>query len=172
MTLPVVIVVAAADNGVIGRDNGLVWRLKTDLRRFRSLTLGRPLIMGRKTFDSIGKPLPGRETIVLTRDAAFHPDGVHVALDLASALALGQEIGARLASDSVVIGGGENVYRQALPFTGRIHLTRVHVAPDGDAVFPAVDAAHFREVARSDHPAGPDDEHPFSFIDYEALTAP
>lgn len=168
MTLPVVIVVAAADNGVIGRDNGLVWRLKTDLKHFRSLTLGHPLIMGRKTFDSIGKPLPGRETIVLTRDAAFHADGVHVAHDLETALALGQEIGARLGSDSVVIGGGEIVYRQALPFSDRIHLTRVHVAPEGDAVFPAVDSARFREVARKDHPAGPDDEHPFSFIDYKA----
>jgi dihydrofolate reductase len=167
MTVPVVIVVAAADNGVIGRDNGLVWRLKTDLKRFRSLTLGRPLIMGRKTFESIGKPLPGRETIVLTRDPSFRPEGVHLAHDLEQALALGQEVAARLGADSVVIGGGENVYRQALPRTDRIHLTQVHAQPEGDAVFPPVDPSRFRESARSDHPAGPDDEHPFSFIDYD-----
>jgi dihydrofolate reductase len=165
VTVPIVIVVAAADNGVIGRDNGLVWRLKTDLRRFRGLTLGRPLVMGRKTFESIGKPLPGRETIVLTRDTSFRPAGVAVAHDLAEALALGQEVAARLGSDSVVIGGGDQVYRQALPVTDRIHLTEVHVSPEGDALFPPVDRAVFGETAREDHAAGPDDEHAFSFVD-------
>jgi dihydrofolate reductase len=167
MPVPVVIVVAAAENGVIGRDNGLIWRLKTDLKRFRSLTLGRPLIMGRKTFQSIGKPLPGRETIVLTRDPGFRPEGVAVAGDLQGALALGQEIAARLGADSVVIGGGDQIYRQALPFTERIHLTLVRTSPQGDALFPTVDPALFREVRRDDHPAGPDDEHAYSFVEYE-----
>ncbi|MFO1148207.1 MAG: dihydrofolate reductase [Alsobacter sp.] len=166
MPVPVVIVVAAADNGVIGRDNGLIWRLKTDLRHFRGLTLGRPLVMGRKTFESIGKPLPGRETIVLTRDPSFRPQGAAVAHDLPAALALGQEIAARLGADSVVIGGGDQVYRQALPVTDRIHLTEVHVSPQGDALFPSVDRTLFRETSREDHPTGPDDEHAFSFVDY------
>jgi dihydrofolate reductase len=171
MPVPVVIVVAAAENGVIGRDNGLLWRLKTDLRHFRSLTLGRPLIMGRKTFDSIGKPLPGRETIVLTRDPSFGPEGVAVARDLPDALALGQEAAARLGADSVVIGGGDQIYRLALPFADRIHLTRVHARPPGDAFFPPVDTTVFREVRREDHPAGPDDEHAFSFVDFARRAA-
>lgn len=166
MTIPVVIVVAAAENGVIGHENRLLWRLKTDLRHFRTLTLGRPLVMGRKTFDSIGKPLPGRETIVLTRDASFRAQGVAVARDLHGAIALGREIADRLGTDSVVIAGGDQIYRLALPVTDRIHLTRVHASPPGDAFFPQVDPAQFREVRREDHPAGPDDEHAFSVVDY------
>ncbi|MHB2167537.1 dihydrofolate reductase [Alsobacter sp. R-9] len=166
MALPVVIVVAAADNGVIGRDNGLVWRLKTDLRRFRELTLGRPLVMGRKTFESIGKPLPGRETIVVTRNPAFRPAGVTVASSLEEALAAGQEIGARLGADSVVVGGGADIYVQAMPVTDRIHLTQVHASPEGDAHFPPVDPSRFRIVSRISHPAGPDDEFSFDFVDW------
>ena len=131
MSLPVVIVVAAAENGVIGRDNQLIWRLKTDLRHFRELTLGRPLIMGRKTFQSIGKPLPGRETIVLTRDPAFRHEGVAVAHTMDAALARGQDIGLRMGADSVVVAGGAQVYALAMPQVSRIHLTRVHASPDG-----------------------------------------
>lgn len=169
MALPVVIVVAAADNGVIGRDNGLIWRLKTDLRRFRALTLGRPLIMGRKTFESIGKPLPGRETIVVTRNAGYAAPGATVATSLEDALRHGQEIGARLGADSVVIGGGADIYAQALPLARRIHLTRVHASPPGDAVFPAVDSTQFRVVLREAHAAGPDDEFSFEFVDLERV---
>ena len=164
--LPVVIVVAAAGNGVIGRDNRLIWRLKTDLRHFRTLTLGRPMVMGRKTFESIGKPLPGRETIVLTRDAGFAATGTHVVHDLASALDLGQELGRRMGADSVVVAGGAQVYAEALPQVARIHLTRVEAEPEGDAVFDAPDPARFREVAREPHPSGPDDEFAFSFVDF------
>ncbi|MCZ8106712.1 MAG: dihydrofolate reductase [Burkholderiales bacterium] len=169
MALPVVIVVAAADNGVIGRDNGLIWRLKTDLRRFRSLTLGRPLVMGRKTFESIGKPLPGRETIVVTRNPSFRPEGAAVAGSLEEALALGQEIGARIGADCVVVGGGADIYAQALPLAERIHLTRVHAAPQGDSVFPALDPARYRTLSRESHPAGPDDEFPFEFVDLQRV---
>lgn len=169
--LPVAIVVAAAENGVIGRDNGLIWRLKTDLRHFRALTIGRPVVMGRKTFESIGRPLPGRETIVLTRDPAFQVAGVTVARSLQEALERGQEIGARMGADSVAIAGGANVYEQALPVTDRVHLTLVHASPEGDAVFPAVDRALFAEISREEHKAGPDDEHAFAFIDYERRPA-
>lgn len=166
MTVPLAIVVAAAENGVIGRDNGLVWRLKSDLRHFRALTIGRPLIMGRKTFDSIGKPLPGRETIVLTRDPGFSADGVHVAHDPEEALALSQDIARRMNADSVAVGGGGEVYRLLLPHTDRIHLTRVATSPAGDAHFPDIDATAFRLVRREEHPAGPDDEFAFAFLDY------
>jgi dihydrofolate reductase len=167
MSLPVVLVVAAADNDVIGRDNGLIWRLRTDLRRFRQLTIGRPLVMGRKTFLSIGAPLPGRETIVLTRDPSFEAEGVRVAHDLEGALALAQEVGAATGADSVAIGGGGDVYAQTIDRADRIHLTRVHVRPEGDTLFPPIDPARFREVRRETHPSGASDEHPFTFIDYE-----
>ena len=172
MTVPVVIVVAAAENGVIGRDNGLIWRLKSDLKLFRSLTLGRPLVMGRKTFQSIGKPLPGRETIVVTRDPGFRPDGVAVAQDLDAALALGQEAAARMGADSVAIGGGAEIYRQVLPRADRIHLSLVHASPLGDALFPVPPPPPFRPVSRREVPAGPDDEHSFSVLVYERPAVP
>lgn len=165
-SLPIVLVAAVADNGVIGDDNRLIWRLKTDLRRFRSLTLGRPVVMGRKTFLSIGKPLPGRETIVLTRDPAFHPEGVRTAADLDAALALAQQVGAQMGADSVTVAGGAEVYRQVLPLADRLELTFVHAAPAGDAVFPEWDRSAFVADGRESHPASPDDEHPFTFATF------
>jgi dihydrofolate reductase len=162
----VVAIAAIADNGVIGRDNGLIWRLKSDLRRFRSLTLGRPVLMGRKTFLSIGRPLPGRETIVLTRDPAFAAVGIHLARDLGEGLALGQELAARLGADHVAIAGGGEIYAQTIDDADRLALTLVHCAPEGDVVFPPIDPARFREVAREAHAAGPDDACAFDFVDY------
>ena len=167
MTLPLILVVAAADNGVIGRDNQLLWRLKTDLKRFRSLTLGKPMIMGRKTFQSIGKPLPGRETVVLTRDAGFSAEGVHVAGDWGQALAKAEALAGSMGADAVAVVGGAEIYALALPQVQKIYLTQVHAAPEGDAVFPAYDRSSFRETGRSEYPKGPDDEHPFTFIDLE-----
>ena len=165
MTVPLILVVAVADNGVIGRDNRLLWRLKTDLRRFRDLTWGKPMIMGRKTFQSIGKSLPGRETIVLTRDPAFRAEDIHVARSWQEAVETGQALAKRMGADAVAVAGGAEIYSLALPEVGRIHLTEVHAAPAGDAVFPDFDRSAFRETARRDHPAGPDDEHPFTFVD-------
>jgi dihydrofolate reductase len=167
MTVPLIIVVAVADNGVIGRDNRLLWRLKSDLRRFRELTWGKPLIMGRKTFESIGKPLPGRETIVLTRDPDFAPDGVHVVRSWDETLAKGQELAARMGAEAVAVAGGAEIYALALPSAQRLHLTEVHTLPEGDAKFPAYDRSAFREARRSRHAKGPDDEHPFTFVDLE-----
>lgn len=164
--LPVVVIAAIADNGVIGDDNRLIWRLRTDLRRFRSLTIGRPVLMGRKTFLSIGKPLPGRETVVLTRDAAFRPDGVHVSHSLEEALATGQRLGAGLGADSVTVAGGADIYRQALPLAQRLELTLVHATPAGDALFPEWDRSAFVAEASESHPAGPEDEHPFTFATF------
>src|SRR4029079_4321433 len=166
MSLPVVIVVAAAENGVIGRDNQLIWRLKTDLRHFRELTLGRPLIMGRKAVQYIRTRLPGRETIVLTCDPAFRHEGVAVAHTMDAALARGQDIGLRMGADSVVVAGGAQVYALAMPKGSRIHLPRVHASPDGDAVLAPIDTAQFRQTRFEEHPAGPDDEHAFAYIDY------
>jgi dihydrofolate reductase len=162
--LPVVLIAAIADNGVIGRDNQLIWRLRTDLRRFRELTMGCPIIMGRKTFLSIGKPLPGRQTVVLSRDPSFQPDGVYVVPALDQALETSQRLGKAMGARAVIVAGGGEVYAQALPFADRLELTFVHARPEGDAVFPEWDREAFRESARSEHPAGPEDEHAFSFV--------
>jgi dihydrofolate reductase len=168
--LPLVLIAAVADNGVIGDDNRLIWRLKTDLRRFRSLTLGRPVVMGRKTFLSIGKPLPGRETIVLTRDPAFRPEGVRTAPDLDAALSLAQQIGAQMGADSVTVAGGADVYRQVLPQADRLELTFVHARPEGDALFPDWDRSVFLADAPENHPASADDEHAFTFATFRRRT--
>ncbi|MGO4572423.1 dihydrofolate reductase [Microvirga sp. 2TAF3] len=167
MTTPLILVVAVAENGVIGRDNQLLWRLRTDLKRFRELTWSKPMIMGRKTFQSIGKPLPGRETIVLTRDPDFSAEGAHVARSWDEAVALGSVLAERMGADAVAVVGGAEIYALALPQVKTIYLTQVHAAPEGDAIFPALDRSGFREIQRSDHPKGADDEHPFTFIDLE-----
>ena len=166
LTLPIAIIVAAAENGVIGDDNRLLWRLRTDLRRFRARTLGKPVIMGRKTFESIGKPLPGRDTIVLTRDSAFAVEGVSVASGIEQALEKAHALAGSSGAQEIMIAGGADVYRQFLPFAHRIYLTRVAVTVPGDATFPDVDTGRFRVTAREAHPQGPDDEHAFAFVDY------
>lgn len=167
MAVPLILVVAAAENGVIGRDNRLLWRLRTDLKRFRALTLGKPIIMGRKTYQSIGRPLPGRETIVLTRDRGFSVPGVHVVHSWEEAVAKGEELAGATGADAIAVVGGAEIYRLALPQVQRIYLTEVAAAPEGDAVFPPIDRSRFRETARIAHPKSPDDEHPFTFIDLE-----
>lgn len=165
MTIPLILVVAVAENGVIGRDNQLLWRIRSDLKRFRELTMAKPMIMGRKTFESIGKPLPGRETIVLTRDEGFSAPGIHVVHSWGEAVAKGRELAQAMGADAVAVVGGAEIYRIALPHVQTIHLTEVAASPEGDAFFPPVDRSQYRETARIAHPKGPDDEHPFTFID-------
>jgi dihydrofolate reductase len=171
MARPLAIVAAIADNGVIGRDNKLIWRLKTDLRRFRDLTMGKPLIMGRKTFESIGRPLPGRETVVLTRDRAFAPEGVHVVHGWPDAVAEADRLAESMQASEIAVVGGAEIYALALPDTARLHLTLVHAEPEGDAVFPPYDRADFREVRRAPGRKGPEDEHAFTFLDLERRPA-
>lgn len=163
---PIVLIAAVADNGVIGDDNRLIWRLKTDLKRFRSLTLGRPVLMGRKTFLSIGKPLPGRESIVLTRDVGFTAEGVRVAHSLDEGLAIGQRLAAASGADSVVVAGGAEIYRQALPLVDRLELTIVHAKPSGDALFPDWERGAFEAGASDHHPADAENDHPYTFVTY------
>lgn len=138
------LIAAVADNGVIGRDNGLPWRLPGDLKRFKALTLGKPVIMGRKTFASIGRPLPERLNIVVTRDPAARFDGASVVHSLEEALAAAAASGA---AEAMVIGGAE-IYALALPLADRLELTEVAAAPEGDAFFPAFDRSAWRELAR------------------------
>ncbi|MCC0809323.1 dihydrofolate reductase [Methylobacterium sp. W2] len=157
------LIAAVARNGVIGRDNGLIWRLGSDLRRFKALTMGKPVLMGRKTYDSIGRPLPGRRILVLTRDRSFSAADVAVVHDWEGALAETGE-----AEELMVAGGGE-IYALALPHADRIHFTHVEISPEGDTVFPAYEAGDFREVSRVAHPPGERDECAFAFVDLERV---
>lgn len=157
------LVVAMARNGVIGRDNGLIWRLGSDLRRFKALTMGKPLLMGRKTYDSIGRPLPGRRIIALTRDRSFSVADVSIVHDWAGAIAAAGD------SEELMVAGGGEIYALALPHADRIHMTEVEIAPEGDTVFPAFDRSAFREVSRVAHPSGDRDECPFAFVDMERV---
>jgi dihydrofolate reductase len=141
--MTVTLIAAVARNGVIGVDGDLPWRLPEDLRRFKALTLGGTLVMGRKTYESIGRPLPGRTTIVVTRQADWHADGVTVAHSLEDALAL-------VEGDAWVAGGGE-VYAAALPYADRLEITEVDLEPDGDAFFPEWDRSLWREVGHEEH---------------------
>ncbi len=155
------LVVARAANGVIGRDGGLPWHLPADLKHFKALTLGKPIVMGRRTFASIGRPLPGRHNIVLTR-GAWSADGVTVVPDLAAALAAAGTV------PEVAIIGGAAVYAAALPLADRVYLTEVHAAPAGDTVLPPFDAAAWTETAREDH-AAEGDAPGFSFVTLERV---
>ena len=153
----ITLVVAVARNGVIGRDNGLAWHLRSDLQRFKALTMGKPMLMGRKTYASIGRPLPGRRTLVLTRDPAVAAEGITVVHDWAGALAAAD------AEELMVVGGAE-IYRLALPHADRIHLTEVAGDYAGDTYFPALEPSDFRETEREVHEAGPHDESAFAFV--------
>jgi dihydrofolate reductase len=167
MSLPLTLVVAMGENRVIGRDNGLCWHLRSDLKFFKANTIGRPVIMGRKTFQAIGKPLPNRETIVLTRDVKWPaPQGVHVAASLDDALRLANEIAPRMGASDIAIAGGADLYAQTLPLAERILLTLVHASPDGDAFFPAFEHMPFTEIRRETHAAGEGDDHSFTILTY------
>ncbi|MGB8818216.1 MAG: dihydrofolate reductase [Rhizobiaceae bacterium] len=161
------LVVAVAENGVIGKEGGLPWHLSSDLKRFKADTMGKPIIMGRKTYLSIGKPLPGRENIVVTRDSAFKPDGVIVAATLDEALDKAGEAASRMgAADIAVIGGGE-IYRQLFERADRLILTQVFAAPQGDTLFPPVRAGEWDAVASQDYPMGERDSHATRRVVYE-----
>lgn len=165
--IPVILVAAVARNGVIGNGNALPWRLSSDLKRFKALTLGKPMIMGRKTFESIGKPLPGRETIVVTRDGGFRPEGVRVAASIAGALDLARERAQAMGAQAIIIAGGGEIYAQTIALADRLEITHVELEAAGDARFPAIDGTVWREAGREVHPAGPLDEAAFAFVGYE-----
>ncbi len=166
-SLPVSIVVAVADNGVIGRGNALPWDLPDDLQHFKRTTMGRPIVMGRKTFESIGRPLPGRLNIILTRDPSWTAHGVSVASSIEQAIDLAEGQAFIDGADSVMVIGGAEVYRQALPFASRAFVTRVHGQVEGDAFFDLDEIASWREVARERVPAGGRNSHDFSVIRLE-----
>lgn len=161
------IIVAIAENGVIGRDNGLPWRLSTDMKRFKAITMGKPVIMGRKTWESIGRPLPGRIGIVITRDAGFAVEGVDVAHSLEDALAVAAKRADEAGAGEICVIGGGDVYRQTLPLADRLHVTEVLGVVEGDTVFPAIDPSRWRKVTTQELPAGEKDSHATRYIVYE-----
>ncbi len=162
----IVLVVAMADNGAIGHDNAIPWRLKSDQQRFKQMTLGKPVVMGRTTFVSLRRPLPGRTNIVMTRDGGFCASGAVVATSLAAAraIAIGDAL-RRLVTEIMVIGGAE-IYAEWMPEADRLEVTEVHLNAKGDAFFPPIDRAIWQEVARIRHAASGDDSSDFSYVTY------
>ena len=160
----VALVVAVAENGAIGRGGDLPWRLSSDLKQFRRLTLGKPVIMGRRTFLSLGRVLDQRTNIVLTSDPDFDVPGVVVARSLDEALDRAREAAADSGASEIMVIGGEDVFRAALPLAGRLYLTEVHSRPEADTWFPEFDRSAWREVSRAARAPGPKDDHPFSFV--------
>ncbi|KRA71703.1 dihydrofolate reductase [Caulobacter sp. Root656] len=156
--------VARSLNGVIGRDNDLPWRLKSDLAIFKACTMGKPVIMGRKTWDSLPrKPLPGRMNIVLSRDGSFEPPQAVVCESFLEAVQMAKEQADEDGVDEVCVIGGRALFETALPKARRLYLTEVQAEVEGDVSFPAFDEAAWTEVRREAHPAGPDDDHAFVF---------
>jgi dihydrofolate reductase len=165
--IAIVLVAAVAENGVIGRGNALPWRLKSDMAHFRRLTMGKPVVMGRKTYRSIGKPLAGRTTIVVSRDRGFAAPGIVVAPNLEAALAAAHGDALRRGTDDVIVAGGGDIYAQAMPLAARLHMTYIHRAVDGDAYFPPIDRRVWHEIARDEHAAAAGDDAAFAFVTYE-----
>ena len=156
--MTVSLVVAWAENGVIGKDNQLPWRLPADLRYFKKLTTGHTIVMGRKTFESIGKALPNRRSIVITRRKDFHADGVDIAHSLDEALVLSQ------GENEVFIVGGADIYRAALPRADRMYVTIVHASPDGDVLFPDYDKHAWTTMSTERHASDERNSFPYSFV--------
>ncbi len=164
--LPVVLVLAVAENGVIGRGDALPWDLPDDLQHFKRSTLGRPIIMGRKTYDSVGRPLPGRTNIVVTRDPAWAAEGVVAVLSLADAIVRAEQQALLDGADAVMVVGGAEIYRLALPQADRIVLTRVHGEVSGDAYFDLEQLCNWQEIRRQSVARGAHNSHAFTIIEY------
>ena len=167
---PVVALIAAvARNGVIGSGGALPWRLSSDLKHFKAATIGKALVMGRKTYQSIGGPLPGRTIVVVSRDRAFTAEGVSVAGDVEQALALAKAAAIAAGADEIVVAGGGEIYALTIDRASRLHITEVDLAPSGDTRFPPIDPAVWREISRRKGERGPRDEADFAFVESERV---
>ncbi len=155
------IIVAASTNNVIGVQGDLPWSLSDDLRHFKAVTMGKPIVMGRKTWDSIGRPLPGRQNVVISRQPGFVAEGCDVVASVEEAIAAASD------ADEIMVIGGSQIYELALPLAKRIYLTRVHTDVDGDAFFPVLDEARWQLVSDDGHAADERNEHDFSFRTYD-----
>ncbi len=155
------LIAAVGRNGAIGARGRMPWRLSSDLKHFKALTWAKPLIMGRKTFESVGRPLPGRDVIVVTRDVGWSHADARVARSLDEAVRLAAGV------DEIMIGGGGEIYRLAMPLARRLYVTEVDLAPEADVRFPAINPADWRETRREPGVRGPNDEADFAFVEYE-----
>lgn len=165
----IALIVAAASNGVIGRNNQLPWYLPNDLKYFKRVTLGKPVVMGRKTFESIGKPLPGRTNIVITRQREWNFEGVKVVNNLEQALALAESVATIDAAEELMVIGGAEIYRAAFESADRLYLTRVHAEVEGDAFFPEVRDTEWRQLAREDFVAEGPNPYDYSCLVLERI---
>ncbi|GAB2509874.1 dihydrofolate reductase [Microbulbifer agarilyticus] len=163
---PIAMIVAMARNGAIGHENTLPWRISGDLQFFKRTTLGKPVVMGRKTFESIGRPLPGRQNIVITRNRAWRADGVEVAPSLEAGLALADAAARQAGVAELMVIGGAEIYRQALPLAQRLYVTEVDAEVDGDAFFPDIDKT-WQEASRDCYPASERDEYNYCLVQYD-----
>ena len=164
MTLRLALMVAKSANNVIGRNNKLPWYLPNDLKYFKAVTMGKPIIMGRKTWESLGKPLPGRTNIVITRQSEYVAEGAKVVPDLQAALDMAENIALIEGQDEVVVIGGGEIYALALPRADRLYVTEVHAEIDGDAWFPEFDASEWQEAGREDFSASGPNPYDYSFV--------
>jgi dihydrofolate reductase len=164
--MDIVLIAAVADNGVIGAGGAIPWRLKSDQQRLKAMTMGKPVVMGRKTFISLRRPLPGRTNIVVTRDASFRAAGAVVTTSFADARAVATGDALRRFATEIAVIGGAEIYAQWMNIAGRLEITEVHARPAGDTHLAAVDAADWEEVARVRNPAGPDDSADYSYVTY------
>jgi dihydrofolate reductase len=156
-------IVAVGENNAIGKDNDLLWHLPDDFKHFKSVTMGKPILMGRKTYQSIGRPLPGRENIVVTRDKDFFVDGVTIVCSIEEALEASHQY------DEVMVIGGASFYEQMLPLADKLYVTRVHESFEADTFFPTIDAEEWRLLEQTDHPMDEKHAHSFSFVNYERI---
>jgi dihydrofolate reductase len=164
--MDVVLIAAVADNGVIGAGGAIPWRLKSDQQRLKAMTMGKPVVMGRKTFISLRRPLPGRTNIVVTRDGSFRAAGAVVTTSFADACAVATGDALRRFVTEIAVIGGAEIYAQWMNIADRLEITEVHARPAGDTYLGAIDAADWKEVARVRHPAGPDDSADYSYVTY------
>jgi dihydrofolate reductase len=158
------VILAAADNGVLGRDNALPWHLPEDLKYFKRVTLGKPVVMGRKTYESIGRPLPGRTNIVVSRNSEFNAEGVEVIASLREAIELAATIADVDGQGELMVIGGAAIYSLAIPLAQRLYITEIHDTPHGDVYLPKIEWSQWREVSREQHNNGAFD---YSFVVYE-----
>jgi dihydrofolate reductase len=167
--IKITLVVAVARNGVIGKAGGLPWRLSSDLKTFRRLTMGKPIVMGRRTFQSLGKPLDGRPNLVVTRDLNFRANGAEVFSTLDAALARARQHAEAAGVHEVMVIGGADIYAQVLARADRIYWTEVAAEPDGDTWFPTLDRSQWREAAREAIPQGPKDDCAATLVTLERI---
>jgi dihydrofolate reductase len=162
--MEIVLIVAVADNGVIGADGSIPWRLRSDQQRLKAITMGKPVVMGRKTFISLKRPLPGRTNIVLTRDGDYRAAGAIVVNSFEAAYAVARGDALRRGTSEIAVIGGSEIYAQWMDRADRLEITEVHASPAGDTRFAAIEKGAWQEVGRERHPAGPEDSAEFSYV--------